>query len=60
MIIIIRGEKILDWIIIKNQNPGSSKNIIFRDLITLDALRNLENRVGFHAFNSQVIQLLKK
>ena len=41
-------------------SKNSSKNIISRDLITLDALRNLENRVGSNAFNSQVSHLLKK
>ena len=41
-------------------SKNSSKNIISRDIITLDALRYLKNRVGFHAFNSQVSHLLKK
>ena len=41
-------------------SKNSSKNIISRDIITLDALRYLKNRVGFHAFNSQFSHLLKK
>ena len=41
-------------------SKNSSKNIISRDIITLDALRYLKNRIGFHAFNSQVSHLLKK
>ena len=41
-------------------SKNSSKNIIYRDIITLDALRYLKNRVGFHAFNSQVSHLIKK
>ena len=41
-------------------SKNSSKNIISRDITTLDALRYLKNKVGFNAFNFQVSHLLKK
>ena len=41
-------------------SKNNSKNIISRDIIALDALRYLKNRVGSHAFNYQFSHLLKK
>ena len=41
-------------------SKNSSRNIISRDIITLDALRYLKNRVGSNAFNPQISHLLKK